>query len=358
MDVLNRKWLTQGNKTSQFETEFATYLGDHAHCVAVSSCTAALHMALLLGEIAQGDEVILPGLTFVADLNVVWMTGAVPVVADATSLTDWNIDPDDIERKITGKTRALMVVHFAGYPCDMERIIHLCQKHNIVLIEDAAHAVGASISGKKCGNWGDFGCFSFFSNKNLAVGEGGMLSIKNDQLSQKARLLRSHGLSHSTIDRHRNLAKSYDVLMPGLNYRIDEMRSAIGLIQLSKLDSMNRKRQELSHLYRIALKEIHEIAIPWENLSTSAAPCYHIFPVLLPQKTDRFRFMEYMNNHGIQTSIHYPSFKDFSFYRDKISDPLPVSSEISRRVVTLPLYPGMSAEDIHYITDRITTFFK
>ena len=358
MDVLQHKWLTQGDKTAAFEKQFASFLGADSGCCAVASCTAALHMALLLGNIGPGDEVILPGLTFVADLNVVWMTGATPVLADARSLDDWNISADRIAAKITPRTRAVIIVHFAGYPCDLDDIIALCQHHNLLLIEDAAHAIGATYQGKKCGTWGDFGCFSFFSNKNMAVGEGGMLAIRDTHLLEKARLMRSHGMTHSTIDRHRGMVESYDVALPGLNYRIDEMRAALGLVQLSKLEWMNTQRRKRVRAYQEMLAAIPEIRIPWNHLSEHKTSSFHIFPVLLPAGSDRPSFMAFMKEHGIQTSIHYPSFKEFSFYRDKISANLPIASEISHRTVTLPLYPDLAIDKILYVCKHITEFFS
>ena len=242
LDVLQRRWLTMGDKTLEFERKFTEHLGGQVDSCAVSSCTAALHLALLIGGISAGDEVILPGLTFVADLNVVWMCGAVPVVADSTSLHNWNISVDDIRCKITPRTRAVIVVHFAGYPCDLEAISALCRRQGLLLIEDAAHAAGAEYRNRKCGTWGDIGCFSFFSNKNLAVGEGGMLVSGDPKIVQRARLLRSHGMTHTTSERHQGAVSGYDIVMPGLNYRLDEIRAALGLVQLSKLEWINNRR--------------------------------------------------------------------------------------------------------------------
>lgn len=357
-EVLAGRWLTAGPKTVEFEKRFSAYLKDNVYSCAVSSCTAALHVALLLGDIGPGDEVILPGLTFVADLNVVQMVGATPVVADCTSLTDWNISPADIALKITPETKAVIVVHYAGYPCDMDEITRLCREKDLLLIEDVAHAVGAEYKGRKCGAFGDMACFSFFSNKNLSVGEGGMFVCKNRELDQKARLFRSHGMTSMTIDRHEGKTISYDVVQPGLNYRIDELRSALGIVQLEKLDSNNERRKALTRLYMKQLQNIDDISFPWQDRLVDRTSSYHIFPVLLPREANRDKFMLHMKKHGIQTSCHYPAFRQFSFYKDKITGKIDTAEDISARVVTLPLFPDMSKEQVNQVTQRLANFFK
>jgi len=182
LKVLSSKWLTTGQKTQEFEDKFSQYLGKDVFSVAVSSCTAALHMALLANNIKVGDEVIISSLTFVACLNVVQLVGATPVCADSKSFHDWNVSPEDIKKKITPKTKAIIIVHYAGYPCDMDEICKIAESNKLVLIEDVAHAVGAEYKGKKCGTLGHIGCFSFFSNKNLSTGEGGMIVTKDKDL--------------------------------------------------------------------------------------------------------------------------------------------------------------------------------
>ena len=234
--VLESKWLSSGPRTQQFEEKFAKYLGGNVHCCAVSSCTASLHMALLLAGIKPDDEVILSGLSFVAALNMVTLVGATPVLADSKSLEDWNVSMNDIEQKITSKTKAVIVVHYAGYPCDMEELMFLVKKYDLILIEDVAHAIGAKYKGKKCGTFGDISCFSFFSNKNLSTGEGGMFVTSDSELGKKSKLFRSHGMTSMTVDRHERETISYDVVMPGVNYRMNEITAALGLVQLGKLD--------------------------------------------------------------------------------------------------------------------------
>jgi dTDP-4-amino-4,6-dideoxygalactose transaminase len=234
-DTLRSGWITMGQRTLDFEAAFARELGEGAQCLAVSNGTAALHIAVLALGIGPGDEVIVPGLTFIADINVVRMAGGVPVLADVTSLGDWAMDPADIERKITPRTRAVLIVHYAGYACDMGAITAICKRHGLPLIEDCAHAPGGDYCGRKLGTFGEVSAWSFFTNKNLSVGEGGMVVTRDAARFQTCKNLRSHGMTVASFDRMAGRANTYDVVEPGLNYRLDEMRAALGLVQLKKL---------------------------------------------------------------------------------------------------------------------------
>lgn len=351
LEVLRSRWLTTGPKTQEFEENFSRYLCSDVFSVAVSSCTAALHMALLANEISDGDEVIISGLTFVACLNIVKLVGAKPVCADSKSFFDWNVSPDDIQEKITPRTKAIIVVHYAGYPCDMDEICKIAESNNLILIEDVAHAVGAEYKGRKCGTFGDISCFSFFSNKNLSTGEGGLIVTRDKKYHEKFRLLRSHGMTSMTVERFNKKTISYDVVMAGLNYRIDEIRSALGIEQLKKLDDNNRKRKVLVEYYRSALTDCEGLIIPWNQSLCDRTSSYHIFPVLLPEHIDRKSVMDSLKEKGIQTSIHYPAFREFSYYRDIIKERIEVAEEISRRALTLPLYPSMTLQDITFVRD-------
>lgn len=352
MAVLDSKWITMGEKTKEFEANFSAFLGEGTKSTAVSNGTAALHMALLALDISNGDEVIIPALTFVADINVVKMVGAQPVLADCSSFTDWNMDPADIERKITNKTKAVMIVHYAGYPCDMDRIADICKKHNLFLIEDCAHAIGATYKSRQCGTFGDISCFSFFTNKNLSVGEGGMYVSRDEGLDKKGKYLRSHGMSTLTLDRHQGRAITYDVAQPGLNYRIDEMRAALGIVQLAKLPEANSRRKELVQAYIEDLSDVADLVIPFVKHPDSESS-YHIFPVLLPSNVDRIKVIESLKEDGIQSSIHYPAFSEFTFYRAENLNETPITSEISKRELTLPLYPTMTLEEVRLVTDSL-----
>lgn len=352
-EVIVSRWLTMGEKTSDFESQFSEMLGNEVNCFAVSSATAALHMALLALEVGPGDEVIIPALTFIADANVVRMVGAIPVLADSVSLSDWNISAATIEPKITKKTKAVIAVHFAGYPCDMVDLSELCKARNIGLIEDVAHAPGASVSNMKCGTIGDVGCFSFFSNKNMSVGEGGMVVARDEKISSSLKALRSHGMSTLTLDRHKGRAISYDVERVGLNYRMDEIRAALGIVQLEKLFDGNRSRCELTGLYKRALNG-SKIEMAFNHLELSENHSYHIAPVLLPKHCDRTEVIGQLRERGIQTSIHYPPFWNFTAYQELTSAKnAPVVAEICERELTLPLYPTMTAEQLNTVVTTL-----
>lgn len=355
LEVLESKWLSSGEKTKKFEQEFSKYLGKNSLSTAVSNATAALHISLLIAGIKKDDEVVISGLTFVADANVVIMCGATPIFADINSLDNWNPNIKDIKSKVTSKTKAIIVVHFAGYPIeDIDELVRFCKERNILLIEDVAHAVGASYNGQKCGTFGDIGCFSFFSNKNLSTGEGGMFVTKNSEFDKQARLLRSHGMTSMTIDRHEGKTISYDVIQAGLNYRMDEIRCALGLIQLSKLDNNNNKRAKLVEYYIKKLNYlIPDIIVPFVNISNKSISSYHIFPILLPIGTDRVEVMEKLKLKGIQTSIHYPSFKSFTYYSKFYTKPLTNIENISSRILTLPLYVNLTKEMIDEVIEGL-----
>jgi dTDP-4-amino-4,6-dideoxygalactose transaminase len=351
LNVLESRWLTMGGVTQAFESEFSAYVGVK-HSLAVTNCTAALHMACLAIGLGPGDEVILPALTFVATANAVRYTGATPVFADVTSELNLNISPDSIEQHITSRTRAIIPVHYGGYPCDMPRIMEIARKHKLFVIEDDAHAIGSELDGRKLGNWGDIGCFSFFSNKNMTTGEGGMLTTNDDDFAEKLRLVRSHGMTSLTWDRHKGHAWSYDVVDLGYNYRIDEIRAALGRVQLGKLDVNNARRRSLTQQYRKALQNLTpEITVPFGNHPGISSA--HIMPVLLPAGTDRTRFMESMKAHGIQTSIHYPPIHHFTAYQKITNSLLPITENLAEREVTLPLYPALSDADVVLVTKTI-----
>jgi len=349
-EVMRSRWLSMGAVTQQFEQEFAAFIGAK-HTLAVTNGTAALHLACQAIGIGPGDEVIVPSLTFVATANAVRYTGATPVFADVESL-DWlTISPAAIESLITEKTRAILVVHYAGFACDMPAIMEIARRHNLAVLEDSAHAIGSKIEGRTLGTWGAIGCFSFFSNKNMTTGEGGMLATDDDALAERLKILRSHGMTTLSWERHKGHASTYDVVDLGYNYRIDEMRSALGRVQLGKLPASNERRRELTVLYRELLTELTpEIQMPFAEVRGTT--CYHILPVLLPLGVDRARFMEGMKAQGIQTSIHYPPVHRFQIYEKDWLDKgasLPITEDIVSREVTLPLYPIMKDIQVEWV---------
>ena len=354
LQVLRSGWLSMGEVTRAFEQEFAAFTGAK-HTLAVANGTAALHLACLAAGIGPGDEVIVPSLTFVATANAVRYCGATPVFADVESL-DWlNISPASIEARITGRTRAILVVHYAGFPCDMPAILEIARRRGLLVLEDSAHAIGSSLEGRTLGTWGAIGCFSFFANKNMTTGEGGMLATDDEALAEKLRILRSHGMTSLSWDRHQGHASSYDVVDLGYNYRIDEMRSALGRAQLVKLPAGNARRAELTGLYRELLSELApQVALPFGE--PRGRGCHHILPALLPEGADRMRFMESLKQRGIQTSIHYPPVHHFRIYQDewqKRAASLPVTEQAAGREVTLPLYAGMRDEQVGWVAQAV-----
>lgn len=348
--VLRSRWLTQGAITQDFERKFAAMIGVK-HAFAVSNCTVALHLAYSALGIGEGDEVILPSLTFVATANALRTCRANPVFAEVGGDDDLNLSPEDIERRITPKTKAIAVVHFAGYPCDMDAIMAIAQRHGLAVVEDCAHAPGASFGGRMVGGIGTIGCFSFFSNKNMTTGEGGMVVTSDDALADQIRLMRSHGMTTLTWDRHKGHAHTYDVVEAGYNYRLDEIRSAMGLVQLERLQANNHRRQQWVEEYREQLSRIPGVSAPFSRSVGQSA--YHLMPILLDPEVDRLSFMDRMKANGIQTSIHYPPIHTFRYYRSLGSWSLPVTERICAREVTLPLYPSLSPAGVKSVVDAV-----
>jgi len=349
--VLRSGWLSMGEVTSRFERAFAAYTGSR-HALAVSNATAALHLAILALGIGRGDQVIVPALTFVATANALLYAGAEPVFADITGEADFSLSPAAVEAAITPRVRAIMVMHYGGYVCDMPAINAIAQRHGLAVIEDAAHAPGAALDGKKAGCLGDVGCFSFFANKNLTTGEGGMVVTDRDDLAERVSILRSHGMTSLTWDRHQGHAHTYDVVALGYNYRIDEMRSSLGLAQLEKLEENNQRRREITGWYWERLSGLPGLSLPYCRHRGIASA--HLFPILLEAGIDRRRFMDEMKALGIQTSIHYPPVHQFSYHRQHCpAGPLPHTEAVGAREVTLPLYPAMSREDVETVAGAV-----
>ncbi len=348
-EVIRSRWLTMGERTQAFEAAIAQNCGAR-HGIAVSNCTTGLHLAMLGLGVGPGTEVIVPSLTFVATANAVRYCGATPVFADVHSLEDWNISRDTIEPLLTPRTRAICVVHYAGYVCDMAPIAALARERGLALIEDVAHAPGASRDGRGAGNWGDAGCFSFFSNKNMTTGEGGMITTSRDDLAESLRRLRAHGMTTVTLDRHKGHAFSYDVLGLGYNFRMTEITAALGLVQLRHLRDRNGRRRELVEHYRRRLAQIPGISVPFADHPSESA--FHIMPVLLSAGASRLHVMQGLRERGIQSSIHYRPVDTFTSYREAGLGPLDRLERthlIGERELTLPLYPSMRTDDVELV---------
>jgi dTDP-4-amino-4,6-dideoxygalactose transaminase len=361
--ALDSNWLTMGPRTQAFEQAFAEALdpADPPQCLAVSNCTVGLHLALAALDVGPGDEVIAPSLTFVASVNAALYTGATAVLADVTGEADLTLSVDDVLRKITPRTRALVPVHYAGQPCDMARLLPECARRGIAVVEDAAHAPLADclIDGQEraLGTVGTIGAYSFFSNKNLATGEGGMVATRDAGVLEKLRPLRSHGMTTLTLDRHKGHAFSYDVVAPGFNYRIDEIRAALGVSQLLRLPDNNRKRGLVVAAYHERLRAaIPELGLPFADRLPQGRTAWHILPVVLPADVARSRVQEAMKAAGIQTSVHYPPVHTFTWHRqsDQVrADGLAVTDRVAPRLLTLPLYPSLHEDDIDLVVSEL-----
>jgi dTDP-4-amino-4,6-dideoxygalactose transaminase len=339
-----------GEKVKQLESRFSEELNG-AHVIAVTNCTAALHLAFAALGIGPGDEVILPSITFVATANAVRYVGATPVFADITGIGDPCVDPEDIQRRITPRTRAICVVHYAGFPCDMVQISNLACKHGLSLVEDCAHSLFSWLNGVQCGLWGDVAAFSFFSNKNMTCGEGGLVVTHREEIADDCRLRRSHGMTSVTLDRHEGRATDYDVVNLGFNYRMDEIRAAFALAQLDRLPGYLAERKALWRRYRDALELIPEIQIP-DFGSRSNDVGVHIMPVTLPRRISRDIVIQRLRAHGIQTSIHYTPVHFFSSYKP-MGVQLPRTEEFAERELTLPFFPAMSDEQIGMVISAL-----
>jgi dTDP-4-amino-4,6-dideoxygalactose transaminase len=352
--VLRSKWLTMGPETEALEYEFAEYL-KVKHALAVSSCTTALHLANLAVGVKQGTEVICPSLTFVATSNSVIYAGGTPVFADITSTGDWTISPNEIKKKININTRAIIVMHYGGFACQMDEILNIAKTNNIQVIEDAAHCPGSTYKGKKLGSFGDISCFSFYSNKNISTGEGGIICTNNDDYANYIRKIRSHGMTSATLDRHYGHAYSYDVTVLGYNYRIDEIHAALARCQLKKLETGNERRRLAATRYKDALSKIDKIKFPFDNYCFPAN--YHIFPIILDESIDRHSLMVFLREKGIQTSIHYPPIHKFSYYRTILGDQILHNTNFAtRHELTLPMYPSITDDQIDYVVDALINF--
>jgi dTDP-4-amino-4,6-dideoxygalactose transaminase len=351
-EAVSSGWWSMGPRVSTFEDAFAEFTGAK-HAIAVANGTAALHLALLAVECRPGDEVILPSLNFVAAANAIRHTGAKPVFCDVLGDGDVNLDPEDVEALVTPATKAILALHYGGFACDMDAVGEIASRHGLRVVEDAAHAPGATYGGEACGTIGEIGCFSFFSNKNLPVGEGGMIVTNDDELAAALRLLRSHGMTTLTWDRHRGHAHSYDVVAQGFNYRLDEVRAAMGLVQLRRLPAENDARRAVSAKYRERLHGEDGLVMPFDDEDAQHASSHHLAVVLLPQGAPRDDVRTALQEERIQTSVHYPPIHLFSLYAEDGGRRLPRTEDIARRLVTLPLYGQMDDSDIDAVVDGL-----
>jgi dTDP-4-amino-4,6-dideoxygalactose transaminase len=351
-ETVKSGWWSMGPRVAELEREFTSLCGT-AHALAVANGTVALHAALVACGCGPGDEVVLPSLNFVAAANVVVHTGATPVFCDIVGEEDLNLDPRDLEAALSPSTKAVIALHYGGHPCAMDEVLALAADRGFSVVEDAAHAPGATLDGRACGSMGAIGCFSFFSNKNLPVGEGGMLVTSDDELSERLRLLRSHGMTTLTWDRHRGHAHSYDVVTHGFNYRLDEIRAAMALVQLRGLAEGNAARARIVERYRALLDGVEGISMPFGRRRAGASSCHHLAVVLLPPDVPRGEVREALATRRIQTSVHYPPIHSFTAFRELSRRPLPRTDALAERILTLPLYPHLADEQVELVAEEL-----
>lgn len=355
-ETIRSGWISTGPKCEELEQQFVDMF-DVNYAISMSNCTDALHLACTLCEIKPGDEVLCPSLTFAASANCIRYVGATPVFCDIVGPEDINIDPADIERKITSKTKAIIVVHMAGFPADMDKIMSIAKKHNLKVIEDACHGPLSEYKGKKLGTIGDIGCFSFFSNKNISTGEGGMMITNNKELAKRARLLRSHGMTTMSYQRAGGHATSYDVIDLGYNYRMDDIRASIGVVQMNKLQEDLDKRVKVRKWYDEKLKSVKGVIVPFADNKEFVSN--YIMPIVLKDSTieKRDQVRDKLHAAGIQTSVHYPAIHRFSIYKDYKAT-LPQTDYVTDNEITLPMYASLTEEDITFIVETLDTILN
>jgi dTDP-4-amino-4,6-dideoxygalactose transaminase len=354
--VLRSGWLTTGPRTQQFEREFAERVGS-PRAIGLNSGTAALHVALAAAGIGPGDEVITTPLTFCACANVIVQQGATPVLADICE-DDFNIDPQQVERRITARTKAVMAVDFGGQPCRLDELRDICDRHNLFLLEDAAHSAGATYWGANVGSIADATAFSFYPTKNMTTGEGGMLSLTSEALEQSARTLALHGMSHDAWRRYQKDASwAYDVVAPGFKYNMSDIQAAMGLVQLRRLDEFNRARAALARRYAERLGGCEAIRLP--GARPEVGHVWHLYVIRLRLdrlRIDRGAFIEALAERGIGASVHFIPIHHHSYYREGFgfsAADLPVTERVFPELISLPLYPLMNEVDVDRVAEAV-----
>jgi dTDP-4-amino-4,6-dideoxygalactose transaminase len=355
--VLRSGWLTSGPRVQRFEREFASYVGS-AHAAALSSCTAALHTALLAHEIGPDDEVVTTPMTWPATANCIELVGARPVFVDVDPGT-LQITRAAVEAAITKRTRAILPVHFAGQACDLDGFAALAQRHDLVVIEDAAHAAGTEYRGRRIGAGPNTACFSFHPAKNLTTAEGGMVTTPDAQIAERVRRLRFHGIDRDAAARHSGRAPvRYETVVPGFKYNLTDLQAALGIHQLGRLDGFIEQRAKLALLYRDALRDCPE-ARPLALDADTTRHAWHLFIVQLELerlRCDREEFAARLDAHGIATGLHFTAVHLHRYYRERYGHQpgaLPHSERADARVLSLPLFPGMDEADVARVCGAI-----
>ncbi|MBN1955571.1 MAG: DegT/DnrJ/EryC1/StrS aminotransferase family protein [Anaerolineae bacterium] len=356
IDTLRSGWLTTGPKTKKFEQAFAAYVGA-PEAVAVNSCTGGLHVTLAALGIGPGDEVIVPTMTFAATANVVVHVGATPVMVDVAPDT-LNVDPAAVEAAITPRTRAVVPVHLYGHPCAMDRIMAIAERHNLFVVEDAAHSVAAEWNGRRVGSLGNPTVFSFYAIKNMTTGEGGMITVDDSELAERMRVWLLHGMSRDAWKRYEATGSwYYEIVLAGLKYNMTDVQAAMGLHQLARLEEMTRRRAELAARYTEAFRLLPELILP--AYRDGVRHVWHLYPIRLrlEQLTiDRNAFIEALSREGIGTSVHFIPLHRHPYYRDRFGlhpADFPTADAAYQQLVSLPLYPRMSDQDAADVVEAV-----
>jgi len=362
--ALKSGWITTGPRTRAFEKKFGEYIGC-PHAVGVNSCTAALHLALEATGVGEGDEVITTPITFASTANVIVHQKAIPTFVDVEPET-LNINPDLIEEKINHRTKAIIPVHLAGHPCDMDKISDLARKYGLIVIEDAAHALEAEYRGKKIGDLSPVTAFSFYATKNITTGEGGMLTVQDNNTAEKVRILSLHGISRDAWKRYSDEGyRHWEILYAGYKYNMFDLQAALGLHQMDRIEQFWETRKKYVTRYNKAFQEIPEIK-PL-HIKPGVKHAYHLYPILLKLemlKADRDQVMNAIQAENIGVGIHFRAIHLHPFYRKKygfVPGTLPVAEKVSQRILSLPLYPRMSEEDLEdvvAVVKKVIRFFR
>ena len=360
--VIKSGWLTTGLKTKEFESKFKKYK-NAKYALALNSCTAALHLSLILLNLKKDDEVITSALTFSSTINSIVMAGAKPILADV-NLETQNIDPLQIENKITKKTKAILIVHFAGRPCDMDAIMKITKKYKLKLIEDCAHSIESKYKNKHLGTFGSFGCFSFYATKNLSIGEGGMLITNNKKDYERARVLSLHGMDKAAWNRYGKKGyRHYDVTEIGYKYNLMDMLSVIGIIQLKKIDVNNKKREIIWQNYNKGFKKL-SFKTPANFNKKIIQHSFHLYNIFINKKKDgisRDDLILELHKKKIGVGIHYRAIPEHSVYRKKFGFKLndyPNAKKIGRETISLPLSPLLKKNEIRRVIDVLKNIFR
>jgi len=364
LETLRSGWITTGERTKKFEADFQQYTGA-AYAVGLNSCTAGLHLALICAGIKEGDEVITTPITFPATANVIVHTGATPVFADVNHDT-LNINVSKIEEKITPKTRAVIPVHFVGQPCDMDAISELAQKYNLVVIEDAAHALETVYKNRKIGSISDFTSFSFYATKNITTGEGGMVTTNNSEYADMLRILSLHGISKDAWKRYSESGyKHWEIMYPGFKYNMFDIQAALGIHQLKKADVFWQRRKEIVEIYNRAFANMDAVEPVLQKLQHNGDKnAYHLYVIRINPETvrvSRDEIMDMIQQHGIGVGVHFRAIHISPYYSETFGfrkGMLPVAELNSDRVISLPIYPSLCDEDLYYIIEAVTNILK